>query len=168
MGFWGRLKGRGKEGPRIIQKRRRALPWVDALERYGEAAGIAQEGQREQARNLVLEHLLEPRKILVVTGQDGGSLWLRDYAFSLAARMGCEIWHLVCSEAGPPSTFQNNAWSKAQVPCKEMFLQGDSGSCVQQALAKLKRVEFVLMEREHSETLQLPVPVFTVLNPATS
>jgi len=166
MGVWSRLRGKKRGGPGIFQKRRRAVSWADALERYGEAAGIAQEGQTEQARGLVLEHLSEPRKILVVTGQEGGSAPLRNYASSLAARMGCEVWHLVCSRPGSTSTLRRSCLVGPGGPHEEIFLEGDVGSCIQQALGHLKRVEFVLMEKEGPERLEVPVTVFTLLNQA--
>lgn len=166
MGVWSRLRGKKRGGLGIFQKRRRAASWADALERYGEAAGIAQEGQTEQARGLVLEHLLVPRKILVVTGQDGGSSSLRDYASSLARRMGCEIWHLVCSRAGSPSRLRCSGWGGTEMVHEEIFLEGDVGSCIREALGRLKRVEFVLMEKEGPERLEVPVPIFTLLNQA--
>ncbi len=166
MGVWSRLRGKAKGHAGILQKRRRAVSWADALERYGEAAGVAQEGLTEQARGLVLGLLLEPRKILVVTGQDGGSVGLRDYASSLAARMGCEIWHLVCSRPGSLPEWRQGGWDKAQLPCEEIFLEGDVGSCIQKALGLLKRVEFVLMEEQQPQELEVAVPVFTLLNQA--
>lgn len=168
MGVWSKLRGKGRGDPKILQKRRRAGSWADALEHYGEAAGIAQEGQPAQARNLLLEHLLEPRKILVVTGQGGESFSLRDYASSLAARMGCEIWHLICVKPKSPSAWKDCVWDKANSRQKEIFLEGDVGSCIQQALCRLKRVEFVLMERDEPERLQVAVPVFTLLSRAAS
>lgn len=164
MGIWSRLRGKGKGHPGILQKSRRLVSWADALERYGEATGVAQEGLTEQARELVLGLLSEPRKILVVTGQDGGSMGLRDYASSLAARMGCEIWHLVCSRPGSLPEWRRGQWDNPQLPCKEIFLEGDVESCIREALGLLKRVEFVLMGDQQPHELEVAVPVFTLLN----
>lgn len=171
MGVWSRLRGKSREeAPGILKKRPRATSWAGALERYGEAAGIAQEGQTEQARGLVSEFLSEPRKILVVTGQSGASLPLRGYALSLAGRMGCEVWHLVCTKAGFSSPWERNGWGdEASIPHKEIFLEGDMSSCIQKALERLKRVEFILMETEQGpERLEVAVPVFTLLSQVRS
>lgn len=166
MGLLGRLKGKRAVGKRILERRRRVASWADALERYAEAAGIAQEGQTEEARGLVRELLGESRKILVVTGADGGSRELRRYAVSLARRMGCEIWHLLCEESRLQDP--SGSWSRdvSEVPYRQIPMEGQWEGCVERALRRLRRVEFVLVEEARTEPVELEVPVFLMLREA--
>ncbi len=166
MGVLSRLRGKRMGGRRILECRKRVSSWAQTLERYAEAAGIAQEGQTDQARGLVRELLAETRKILVVTGADGGSMELRRYAVSLAKRLGCEIWHLSCVEFRPQDPLKSWSRDVLGVPYQQISMEGPREGCVDRALRRLRRVEFVLVEEAMCEPVELGVPVFLMLREA--
>lgn len=158
MAIWKRWKT--KEGKRVERKSRRLASLSDTLELYGEAAGLAQEGQTEEARGIVQRYLQEPRKIVVLTGPDGGSREFRRYVLSLAERMDCEIWHIRARGFGHRETQGGFVEGEEKVSCHELEVEGDVEPFLHKLLGSLKRVELILTEKEDLPEASLPVAVF--------
>jgi hypothetical protein len=158
---------RTKEGKRVERKSRRLASLSDALELYGEAAGLAQEGQTEEARGIVQRYLQEPRKIVVLTGPDGGSREFRRYVLSLAERMDCEIWHIRPRGFEDRETREGFVEGREGVSYHELKVEGELEAFVHKLLGSLKRVELILTEEEDLQEAGLPVAVF-VFTPRAS
>ncbi len=159
MAIWKRW--RTKKGKRVERKSRRLASLSDALELYGEAAGLAQEGHTEEARGIVQRYLQEPRKIVVLTGPEGGSRDFRRYVLSLAKRMDCEIWHIRGRGLGNRETQEGFVERDEEVSFHELTVEGEVESFLHRVIGSLKRVELILTEEEEDlPERSLPVAVF--------
>lgn len=149
-----------RRGKRVERRSRRLASISHALELYGEAAGIAQEGQPEEARGILQRYLQEPRKILVFTGPEGGSREFRRYVVSLAKRMDCEIWHVRPSSSPVGGEEDPFVDTDEEVRYHKLELQGEMESLVHELLGRLKRVELILTEERELPEVDVPIAVY--------
>ena len=158
---------------------------AETLERYGEAAGVAQAGEPEMARELIQQHLQEHRKILVVGREDSFSRPLVDYAVGFAKRMQYEIVALNCIPFGHEAPkvlnpyqeelrdkFECSAKDGAEflicrakeegVPVQHVVKFGAVDQCISNVHDEFRRMEFVLTEPEPNkhEGQESSIPVF--------
>lgn len=152
---------------KIHKKRLRLFRWLEALEQYGQAAGLAQGGDTDAARGVLQEFLQEPRKILVVTGADGGSRDLMRCAASIARRMNYHVWHLVCGGHEEHPEAKDWRYELQDIPYRQITFAGaEDQLCVERILGELKRVQFILMEEKKFESEGVGVPVFFLMSEA--
>jgi len=186
------FRGKGAAGAPLRVKSRKIAIVAERLERYGEAAAMAQGGHPDYARDLVQREAQERPKILLVAREDGFSESFVEYALGFSKRMGYELVALIClpkghSASGRPETqpfacerrlphggqegksLLANLADDAGVPIRCVVGFGSADQCVAQMLGELRRVEFVLTESESTqwETLQPPLPVFCLSNSST-
>ncbi len=184
--------GKGAAGAPLRVKSRKIAIVAERLERYAEAAAMAQGGHPDCARDLIQKEGQERPKILLVAREDGFSESFVEYSLGFSKRMGYEIVALTClpqgrSASGRPATqpfacerqlphrgqegksLLANLADDAGVPIRCVVGFGSADECVAQMLHELRRVEFVLTESEPTqwENLQPPLPVFCLSNPST-
>jgi hypothetical protein len=85
----------------IRVRRSRRADAARLLERYAEAAALAEGGAQDLAREIIRGEIQERPKILVVAEGSTFSSRLVEFAVDLAKRMGYEIVALNCAGFGP-------------------------------------------------------------------
>jgi hypothetical protein len=166
---------------------RKRLDLARRLEKYGEAAALAEAGLQDVAQEIIRREIRQRPKILVVGSEDGFSRALVDYAVGLAKRMKYEIVALNCAEISTeaPETHSpyreelfkefNARAAKAVellasraaeegVPIRHVVKAGGLSSCVRELEKEISRLNFVLTESEPTQELGLEtsIPVFCI------
>jgi hypothetical protein len=183
-----RLGRRESWGKGIRLSSRKAASAAKRLERYAEAAALAQAGAQDLAQEIIRGEIHQRPKILVVGSEEGFSRPLVDYAVELAKRMGYEIIAVNCisinHEAGKPLTgdqeklfmeFRRRAAKGVEamasrtaelgVPLRHMVKVGLPDRCILELEAEVSRLTFVLTEPEasHQVRLETSVPIFSLV-----
>jgi len=185
-----RLKGRfskGKGRDKTVQvTSRKRVSVAKRLERYAEAAALAQAGAQDLAQEIIRREIQERPKILVIGHEDGFSRPLVDYAVAFAKRMAYEIVALNCAvmgrgapadglNSGQSELFQEFQRKAAKgveflarraveegVPLQHVVKAGPPDRCLRELEEEVSRLMFVLTETE--ATLQVgmdrSIPVF--------
>ncbi len=181
-----RIKGlfSKREDEDILVRRSRRGGAARRLERYAEAAALAQGGAQDLAREIIRSEIRERPKILVVAEGSTFSPRLVEYAVGLAKRMGCEIVALNCAgfgEEGPRAhskqLFQEFKGRAAQgvaflarraseegVPVSHVVRPDSVAQCVLDLEREMSRLQIVLTEPEATRELgaETSIPVFGV------
>jgi len=157
------------------------------LERYAEAAALAQAGLQDAAQEIIRHEIQERPKILVVGSEDGFSPSLIDYAVGLAKRMKCEIVALNWADISTESLEQQSPYrrellnefsaraakavepltsraAEEGVPMRHVVKLGGLSTCVRELEREISRLNFVLTESEPTRELGLDtsIPVFCI------
>lgn len=172
---------------RVNVSGRKRLDIARRLERYGEAAALAQAGLQDVAQEIIRHEIQERPKILVVGREDGFSRPLVEYAVGLAKRMKYEIVALNCAniatevlEKRSPyleellKEFNSRAANAVEllasraaeegVALRHVVKSGGLSSCVRQLEKEVSRLNFVLTESVPTRELGLEtsIPVFCI------
>jgi len=172
---------------RVTISGRKRLDIARRLERYAEAAALAEAGLQDAAQEIIRHEIQERPKILVVGSEDGFSSPLIDYAVGLAKRMKCEIvalnWADIATEAleqqSPYRRELLNEFSaraakavepltsraaEEGVPMRHVVKLGGLSTCVRELEREISRLNFVLTESEPTRELGLEtsIPVFCI------
>ena len=172
---------------RVTISGRKRLDIARRLERYAEAAALAEAGLQDAAQEIIRREIQERPKILVVGSEDGFSSPLIDYAVGLAKRMKCEIvalnWADIATEAleqqSPYRRELLNEFSaraakavepltsraaEESVPMRHVVKLGGLSTCVRELEREISRLNFVLTESEPTRELGLEtsIPVFCI------
>ncbi len=179
-----RKKKKGN-GHLVMAKGRRAKTLRERIESYTEAITFAEAGLQEEAQELIRVELAEIPKVLVVGHEDTFSRELQAYAVGFADRMGFAI---VTLNVGPVQTGSSPQEPDGDMRCQQFksrcsdgvapFRQacgekgivfthlvkfGEVAQCIRDSCQTLRRVEFVLAERESCPEEEIAgVPVFCV------
>ena len=166
---------------------RKRMGLARRLERYGEAAALAQAGLQDVAQEIIRREIQERPKILVVGSEDGFSRPLVDYAVGLAKRMKYEIVALNCADIATEALEKFNPYreelleefnsraakavellaaraAEEGVPLRHVVKSGGLSSCVRELEKEVSRLNFVLTESEPTGDLGLEtsIPVFCI------
>ena len=172
---------------RVNVSGRKRLDIARRLERYGEAAALAQAGLQDVAQEIIRHEIQERPKILVVGREDGFSRPLVEYAVGLAKRMKYEIVALNCAniatevlEKRSPyleellKEFNSRAENAVEllasraaeegVPLRHVVKSGALSSCIRELEKQVSRLSFVLTESESTQKggLETSIPVFCI------
>jgi len=184
-GLFSRSPGDDKE---IVVRRKKRTDAIRRLERYAEAAGLAQGGARNAALEIVRRDLQERPKILVVGRGPNFSSRLVEYAVGFAKRMAYEIVAVNCAGFAHGSLqtlspyqedlfqeFKGRAASGVEllaasaaeqgVPFRHVVRPDSVGHSVRELEEEIGRVHFVLGEAEATREIGVAtsVPVFSLV-----
>jgi hypothetical protein len=166
---------------------RKRLNLARRLEKYGEAAALAESGLQDVAQEIILREIRERPKILVVGSKDGFSRPLVDYAVGLAKRMKYEIVALNCADIATEAPEQHSPYreellkefnaraakaveslasraAEEGVPLRHVVKSGALSSCIRELEKQFSRLSFVLTESESTQKggLETSIPVFCI------
>ncbi len=166
---------------------RKRMGLARRLEKYGEAAALAQAGLQDVAQEIIRREIQQRPKILVVGSEDGFSRPLVDYAVGLAKRMKYEIVALNCADIATEALEKFNPYreelleefkaraakaveplasraAEEGVPLRHVVKSGGLSSCVRELEKEVSRLNFVLTESEPTRDLGLEtsIPVFCI------
>jgi len=166
---------------------RKRLNLARRLEKYGEAAALAESGLQDVAQEIILREIRERPKILVVGSEDGFSRPLVDYAVGLAKRMKYEIVALNCADIATEAPEQHSPYreellkefnaraakavevlasraAEEGVPLRHVVKSGALSSCIRELEKQFSRLSFVLTESESTQKggLETSIPVFCI------
>ena len=166
---------------------RKRLDVARRLERYAEAAALAQAGLQDAAQEIIRQEIQERPKILVVGSEDRFSRPLVDYAVGLAKRMKYEIVALNCAPLTNEAFEKHSPYGeellkefKARaamavellasraaeegVPLRHVVKSGGLSSCVRELEKEVSRLNLVLTESAQTRELGLEtsIPVFCI------
>ena len=187
-----RIKGlfsRGEEGDQSgLIRRSRTADVARRLERYAEAAGLAQGGAQDAAQELIQREIRERPKVLVVGRGPNFSSRLVEYAVGFAKRMAYEIVAVNCAGFAHGSLqtlspyqedlfqeFKGRAASGVEllaasaaeqgVPFRHVVRPDSVGHSVRELEEEIGRVHFVLGEAEATREIGVAtsVPVFSLV-----
>jgi hypothetical protein len=187
-----RIKGlfsRGEEGDQSgLIRRSRTADVARRLERYAEAAGLAQGGAQDAAQELIRREIRERPKILVVGLGPGFSPRLVEYAVGFAKRMAYEIVAVNCAglaHRAPQrlSAYQEDLFQEFKgraargveflaarateqgVPFQHVVRSDSVEHCVRELEEEIGRVHFVLGEAEATQGLRMAasIPVYSLV-----
>ena len=172
---------------RVSISGRKRLDVARRLERYAEAAALAQAGLQDVAQEIIRYEIQERPKILVVGSEDGFSRPLVDYAVGLAKRMKYEIVALNCAPLTTEAPEKHSPYGeelfqefKARaakavellasraaeegVPIRHVVKSGGLSSCIRELEKEVSRLNFVLTESVPTRELGLEtsIPVFCI------
>ena len=166
---------------------RKRLHVARRLERYAEAAALAQAGLQDAAQEIIRQEIQERPKILVVGSEDGFSRPLVDYSVGLAKRMKYEIVALNCAPRTTEASEKHNPYgeelrkefearaaravellasraAEEGVPLRHVVKSGGLSNCVRELEKEVSRLNLVLTESAPTRELGLEtsIPVFCV------
>ncbi|UCG21159.1 MAG: universal stress protein [Deltaproteobacteria bacterium] len=166
---------------------RKRLDVARRLERYAEAAALAQAGLQDVAQEIIRHEIQERPKILVVGSKDGFSRPLIDYAVGLAKRMKYEIVALNCAGIATEASEKHSPYrekllkefkaraaeaveplascaAQEGVPIRHVVKSGGLSSCLRELQKEVSRLNFVLTESVPTQELELEtsIPVFCI------
>jgi len=157
---------------------RKRLDVARRLERYAEAAALAQAGLQDVAQEIIRHEIQERPKILVVGSKDGFSRPLIDYAVGLAKRMKYEIVALNCADIATEASEKHSPYrekllkefkamaadAQEGVPIRHVVKSGGLSSCLRELQKEVSRLNFVLTESVPTQELELEtsIPVFCI------
>jgi hypothetical protein len=184
-GLFSRSPGDDKD---IVVRRKKRTDAIRRLERYAEAAGLAQGGAQDAAREIVRRDLQERPKILVVGRGPDFSSRLVEYAVGYAKRMAYEIVAVNCAgladrspgRLGPSQEelfqeFRDQAAMGVKVlaaraaeeglPFRHVVRPDSVGRAVRELEEDLGRVHFVLSAVDVTREIGVAtsVPVFSLV-----
>jgi hypothetical protein len=177
-----------KPGPKRVNiSGRKRLNVARRLERYAEAAALAEAGLQDVAQEIIRREIQERPKILVVGSEDGFSRPLVDYAVGLAKRMKYEIVALNCADIATEDPEKHSPYreellkefnsraakavelltsraAEEGVAIRHVVKSGGLSSCVRELEKEISRLSFVLTESEPTRELGLEtsIPVFCI------
>jgi nucleotide-binding universal stress UspA family protein len=168
----------------ILVRRSRRGGAARRLERYAEAAALAEGGAQDLAREIIRREIRERPKILVVGHGSTFSTRLVEYAVGLAKRMGYEIVALNCAgfdrersgtqvkelfgefkgRAAQGVGFLAGRASEEGVPVSHVVRQESVAQSVRDLEREMSRLQIVLTEPETTRELgaATSIPVFGV------
>lgn len=168
----------------IFVRRSRTGGAARRLERYAEAAALAEGGAQDLAREIIRREIREHPKILVVAEGSTFPIRLVEFAVGLAKRMGYEIVALNCagfsqerSGAHMKALFQQFKERAVQggellasraaeegVPFSQIVRPDSVAQCVRDLEREMSRLQIVLTEPEATRELgaATSIPVFGV------
>jgi len=187
-----RIKGLFSRSPEddqeIVVRRKKRVDVIRRLERYAEAAGLAQGGAQDAAREIVRRDLQEPPKILVVGCGPNFSSRLVEYAIGYAKRMAYEIVAVNCGDLLLRSSrelspykealfeeFKGRAATGAElfaaraaqegIPFRQVVRPYSVGHAVRELEEEIGRVHFVLGEAKAIREIGVgaSIPVFSLV-----
>jgi len=187
-----RIKGlfsRGEEGDQNgLIRRSRTADVARRLERYAEAAGLAQGGAQDAAQELIRREIRERPKILVVGLGSSFSPRLVEYAVGFAKRMAYEIVAVNCAGLAQRtsqglSAYQQDLFQEFKgraargveflaaratehsVPFQHVVRPDSVEHCVRELEEEIGRVHFVLGEAEAIREIGVgnSIPVFSLV-----
>jgi hypothetical protein len=166
---------------------RKRLDVARRLERYAEAAALAQAGLRDAAQEIIRQEIQERPKILVVGNEDGFSRPLVDYAVGLAKRMKYEIVALNCAPLTTEAPEKHSSYAEELlkefkvratkaiellasraaeegIPLRHVVKSGGLSTCVRELEKEVSRLNLVLTESAPTQELGLEtsIPVFCI------
>ena len=166
---------------------RKRLGLARRLERYGEAAALAQAGLQDVAQEIIRREIQERPRILVVGSEDGFSRPLVDYAIGLAKRMKYDIVALNCANIATEAAEKHSPYreelleefkaraakaveplasraAEEGVPLRHVVKSGGLSTCIRELEKEVSRLSFVLTESEPTRELGLDtsIPVFCI------
>lgn len=179
---------RKKPGPKRVNiSSRKRLDVARRLERYAEAAALAEAGLQDVAQEIIRGEIQERPKILVVGNEAGFSPPLVDYAVGLAKRMKYEIVALNCADIATEAPEKHSPYreellkefdsraakavelltsraAEEGVAIRHVVRSGGLSSCVRELEKEISRLSFVLTESEPTRELGLEtsIPVFCI------
>jgi len=184
-GLFSRSPGDDKE---IVVRRKKRTDAIRRLERYAEAAGLAQGGARNAALEIVRRDLQERPKILVVGRGPNFSSRLVEYAVGFAKRMAYEIVAVNCAGLAHRAPQRLNAYqedlfqqfkgraargvellaaraTEQGVPFQHVVRPDSVEHCVRELEEEIGRVHFVLGEAEATQGLRMAasIPVYSLV-----
>jgi hypothetical protein len=173
----------GLERVTISGRKRKAV--ARRLEKYAEAAALAQAGLQDVAQEIIRHEIQERPKILVVGGEDGFSRPLVDYTVGLAKRMKYEIVALTCVDITTETSEEHSPYreellgdlkaraakaaklltsraAEEGVTIRHVVKTGGLSNCVRELEREVSRLSFVLTESVPTRELGLEtsIPVF--------
>jgi hypothetical protein len=168
----------------ILVRRSRRGDAARLLERYAEAAALAEGGAQDVAQEIIRREIQERPKILVVAEGSTFSSRLVEFAVGLAKRMGYEIVALNCAGFGPESSgphskrlfqefkrraaqgvaFLASRASEEGVPVSHVVRPDSVAQGVWALEGEMSRLQIVLTEPEATRELgaETSIPVFGV------
>jgi len=177
-----------EDGQEIVVRRKKRADVIRRLERYAEAAGLAQGGAQDAAREIVRRDLQERPKILVVGCGPTFSSRLVEYAVGYAKRMDYEIVAVNCGDlllrsSGEFSPFRESRFQEFKeraatgaepfavraaqegIPFRQLVRADSVGHAVRELEEELGRVHFVLGEAEAIREIGVgaSIPVFSLV-----
>ncbi len=187
-----RIKGLFSRSPEddqeIVVRRKKRADAIRRLERYAEAAGLAQGGAQDAAREIIRRDLQERPKILVVGCGPNFSSRLVEYAIGYAKRMAYEIVAVNCGDLLLRSSrelspykealfqeFEGRAATGAElfaaraaqegIPFRHLVRPDSVGHAVRELEEEIGRVHFVLGEAEAIREIGVgaSIPVFSLV-----
>ena len=187
-----RIKGLFSRSPEdekeIVVRRKKRVDAIRRLERYAEAAGLAQGGAQDAALEIVRRDLQERPKILVVGRGPSFSSRLVEYAIGYAKRMAYEIVAVNCGDLVLRSSlklspYQENLFEEFKgraaagvklfaarareegVPFRHLVRPDSVGPAVRELEEEIGRVHFVLGEAEAIREIGVgnSIPVFSLV-----
>ena len=187
-----RIKGLFSPGPgddkEIVVRRKKRADAIRRLERYAEAAGLAQGGAQDAALEIVRRDLQARPKMLVVGRGPGFSSRLVEYAVGYAKRMAYEIVAVNCAGlADRPSgrlglsqeelfqEFRDQAARGVEVlaarateeglPFRHVVRPDSVGHAVRELEEELGRVHFVLSAADATREMGVAtsIPIFSLV-----
>ena len=166
---------------------RKRLNLARRLEKYGEAAALAEAGLQDVAQEIIRREIRERPKILVVGSKYGFSRPLVDYAVGLAKRMKYEIVALNCADIATEAPEKHSPYreellkefnaraakavellasraAEEGVPLRHVVKSGALSSCIHELEKQVSRLSFVLTESESTQKggLETSIPVFCI------
>ena len=166
---------------------RKRLDLARRLEKYGEAAALAEAGLQDVAQEIIRREIRERPKILVVGSKYGFSRPLVDYAVGLAKRMKYEIVALNCADIATEAPEKHSPYreellkefnaraakavellasraAEEGVPLRHVVKSGALSSCIHELEKQVSRLSFVLTESESTQKggLETSIPVFCI------
>jgi hypothetical protein len=182
-----RLFGKKPGHKRVNISGRKRLNLARRLEKYGEAAALAEAGLQDVAQEIIRRELRERPKILVVGSEDGFSRPLVDYAVGLAKRMKYEIVALNCANIATEAAEKHSPYreellkefnaraakavellasraAEEGVSLRHVIKSGALSSCIRELEKEVSRLSFVLTESEPTREmgLETSIPVFCI------
>jgi hypothetical protein len=177
-----------EDGQEIVVRRKKRADAIRRLERYAEAAGLAQGGAQDAAREIVRRDLQERPKILVVGCGPTFSSRLVEYAIGYAKRMDYEIVAVNCGDlvlrsSGEFSPYRENRFQEFKeraatgaepfaaraaqegIPFRQLVRADSVGHAVRELEEEIGRVHFVLGEAEAIREIGVgaSIPVFSLV-----
>ena len=170
---------------KVTVKSHRLKSLRERIEGLTEAITFAEAGLQEEAQRLIRAELAERHKVLVVGHEDTFSKPLQAYAVGFAERMGYEIVALNVTSVQTESPgqesdqdmlceqFRSRCEEKIgafRQPCRESGIGfthlvkfGEVAQCIRDSCQALRRVEFVLAERESCPKEEIVgIPIYCV------
>lgn len=157
---------------------RRAKSVQDRLEDYGQAVALAEAGEQALAAKILSPPALERRRILVIGHGCSFSSRLREYALSVAERMGSDLLLLSVGADKPDQAWRDSFTQLATQAASDWALQAGPlhvhvaheirFSSLEDAVSELVRscgrIEFILSEPKEGEQVmgQTGLALFTV------
>ena len=183
--FFSRSPGDEKE---IVVRRKKRIDAIRRLERYAEAAGLAQGGAQDAALEIIRRDLQERPKILVVGRGPNFSSRLVEYAIGYAQRMGYAIVAVNCGSLDLRSSrklspYQENLFQEFKeraatgaklfaaraaqegIPFRHLVRPDSVGQAVRELEEEIGRVHFVLGAAEAIRKIGVgnSIPVFSLV-----